>query len=159
MSDEPCEQKSNIKYAWHNFTEAQIELKSDLCYALDSRNLELLESAYKAARKAISGKRVGRPKLNASIKRYREDATTLACVYVAREMDISFSEAWRSFFPDKFVPAIPASKTPPEEIVTFYCHAFDPVRKHIETLIRKEPQLREYLYPLLPISEAGEKLK
>jgi hypothetical protein len=159
MSDEPYKQKSNIKYAWHNFTEGQIELKSDLCYALDTKNFELLESAYKAASKAISGRAVGRPKLNESIKQYRDDATVLACVYVARKMEISFSVAWRSFFPDQFAPAIPKTKTPPEDIVTFYCRSFDEVRKHIETLIKKEPQLREYLHPLLPISGAGEKLK
>ncbi|MDC6458709.1 hypothetical protein PQY66_00030 [Luminiphilus sp.] len=159
MSDEHYEQKSNIQYAWHNFTEGQIELKSDLCYALDTKNLELLESAYKAAYKAIGGRGVGRPKLSASIKQCRDDATALACVYVAREMGISFSEAWRSFFPDQFVPAIPSSETPPEDIVTFYCHSFDAVRRHIETLIKKEPQLSEYLHPLLPVSRVGEKLK
>lgn len=159
MSDEHYKQQSNIEYAWHNFIEGQIELKSDLCYALDTKNLELLKSSYKAACKAISGRGIGRPKLNASIKQYRDDATIFACVYVAREMNISFSEAWRSFFPDQFVPAILQSETPPEEIVTFYCQSFEDVRKHIVALIKKEPQLRKYLHPLLPVSATGEKLK
>ena len=150
MTEQKYEQKSNIYYQWHNFNEGKVELKTDLCYALDMNDLKLLEVAYKAARKAISGNWVGRHKLDPVVADYRDDATSLACVYVAKKMDISFSNAWQSYFPDKFAPAVPITLTPPETIVTEYCRKIPEVRSHINKLAEKEPAIRQYLTDLLP---------
>ena len=50
---EPYKQRSNIEYQWQYFDLYEKELKTDLCWAIDTKNLELLEHAYKEARKLL----------------------------------------------------------------------------------------------------------
>ena len=157
MPENSYDQKSNIEYQWHNFLEGHIGLKTDFCRALDTGDLQLLESVTHAALKTFGGRKVGRPKKNSAMKPYLESATTCACQHVAREMNISFSEAWRRYFPDKFVPANTQTATDPADILALYCEAFDEVRNHISNLIRKEPILGSYLEPLLPPPNDREK--
>lgn len=158
MSDNSYDQQSNIEYQWHNFLEGHIELKTDLCRALDTGDVKLLKTASDAALKTLGGGRVGRPKKKSSIKPYIESATTHACQHVASEMSISFSEAWRRYFPDKFVPANTQTATDPADILALYCEAFDEVQNHISNLIRKEPILGSYLEPfLLPPNDREKK--
>ena len=149
MPDNPYDQQSNIHYQWHNFLEGHTELKTDFCRALDTGDVKLLKKVSDAALKTVGGGRVGRPKKKSSIKPYVESATTCACQHVAREMNISFSEAWRRYFPDKYVPSNTQTATDPADILALYCEAFDEVRVHIRNLIAKEPELASYLEPLL----------
>ena len=157
MSDDSYDQQSNVQYQWHNFLEGHIGLKTDLCRALDTGDVKLLKTASDAALKTLGGGRVGRPKKKSSIKPYIESATTHACQHVASEMSISFSEAWRRYFPDKFVPANTQTATDPADILALYCEAFDEVRIHISKLIAKEPELTSYLEPLLSAPKDKEK--
>lgn len=157
MSDNSYDQQSNIEYQWHNFRESHVELKTDFCRALDTGDVKLLKRASDAALKALGGGRVGRPKKKSSIRPYVASATTYACAHVAREMNISFSEAWRRYFPDKYVPANPKTATDPADILALYCEAFAEVRLYIDGLINKQPILASYLQPLLPASKDREK--
>lgn len=157
MSDNSYDQQSNVQYQWHNFLEGHIGLKTDFCRALDTGDVNLLKRASDAALKTLGGGRVGRPKKKSSIKPYVDSATTFACQHVARKMNISFSEAWRRFFPDKYVPANTQTATDPADILELYCEAFDEVRIHIINLIAKEPELTSYLEPLLSAPKDKEK--
>ena len=58
---EAYEQKSGIEYQVEFFDLYEKGLKTDLCWATDTKNLELLEHAYKEARKVL-GVSKGRPK-------------------------------------------------------------------------------------------------
>ena len=58
---EAYEQRSGIEYQVDFFNLYEKELKTDLCWAIDTKNLELLEHAYKEARKLL-GVSKGRPK-------------------------------------------------------------------------------------------------
>ena len=157
MPDNSYDQQSNIRYQWHNFLEGHTELKTDFCRALDTGDVNLLKRVSDAALKTLGGGRVGRPKKKSSIKPYLESATTCACQHVAHEMNISFSEAWRRYFPDKYVPANTQTASAPADILALYCEAFDEVRVHVNNLIMKEPNLASYLEPLLPAPKDREK--
>ncbi len=71
---EAYEQKSGIEYQVEFFDLYEKGLKTDLCWAIDTKNLELLEHAYKEARKVL-GVSKGRPKsIPPHIQQYREEA-------------------------------------------------------------------------------------
>ena len=57
----PYKQVSDIEYQSEYFDLYERELKTDLCWAIDTRNLALLDAAYKEARRLL-GVSKGRPK-------------------------------------------------------------------------------------------------
>ena len=83
-------------------------IKTDLCWAIDSGDLELLEQAFKAAKKQLGGDKRGRPKLPSYTNALRREAEADACFILASAYGISYSECWLQFFPDTRRPKKPA---------------------------------------------------
>lgn len=84
-------------------------IKTDLCWAIDSGDLELLEQAFKAAKKQLGGDKRGRPKLPSYTNALRREAEADACFILASANGISYSECWLKFFPDKRRPRKPVN--------------------------------------------------
>ena len=84
-------------------------IKTDLCWAIDSGDLELLEQAFKAAKKQLGGDKRGRPKLRSYTNALRREAEADACCILASAYGISYSECWLKFFPDKRRPRKPVN--------------------------------------------------
>jgi hypothetical protein len=82
-------------------------IKTDLCWAIDSGDLELLEQAFKAAKKQLGGDKRGRPKLPSYTNALRREAEADACFILASAYRISYSKCWLEFFPDKRRPRKP----------------------------------------------------
>lgn len=83
-------------------------IKTDLCWAIDSGDLALLEQAFKAAKKQLGGDKRGRPKLPSYTNALRREAEADACFILARAYGISYSECWLQFFPDARRPKKPS---------------------------------------------------
>ncbi|MDB2556764.1 hypothetical protein N9X77_02215 [Luminiphilus sp.] len=83
------------------------DIKTDLCWAIDTNDLKLLEQAYKAAKQRLGGDKRGRPPLPEYTQRLRRHVEACACAVMADAYTSSFDEIWRTYFPDKWEPATP----------------------------------------------------
>ena len=83
------------------------DIKTDLCWAIDTNDLTLLEQAYKAAKQRLGGDKRGRPPLPEHTQRLRRHVEACACAVMADAYASSFDEIWRTYFPDKGEPATP----------------------------------------------------
>ena len=114
---ETYKQRSGIEYQVEYFDLYEKELKTDLCWAIDTKNLELLEYAYKEARKLL-GVSKGRPKsIPPHIQQYREEAKAHFCLYLSQLLGESYSDIWAGFFQNKNQPKKPEAETP-KDLVT-----------------------------------------
>lgn len=142
-------QKTKLEYQTEYFELYQKELKTDLCWAIDTNNLALLEAAYKEARKLL-GVSKGRPKtLSPYIKELREEVKANFCLYLAELLDLSYSAVWAEFFSNKHQPKKPDSDRPHLK-VRFWCsHYRKDVKDHLFNVLDPDTGGRELLTKLL----------
>ena len=95
-----------IRYS-ESLLDYERDIKTDLCWAIDTNDLKLLEQAYKAAKKRLGGDKRGRPPLPEHTQRLRRHVEACACAVMADAYASSFDEIWRIYFPDKWEPATP----------------------------------------------------
>ena len=149
-SREAYKPRSNIEYQWEYFDLYERELKTDLCWAIDTKNLELLEYAYKEARKLL-GVSKGRPKsIPPRIQQYREEAKAHFCLYLSQLLGESYSDIWAGFFQNKNQPKKPEAETPPQNYVRFLCEKYpEMVEKHLFDVLDADTDGRQLLTALL----------
>jgi len=147
---EAYEQKSGIEYQVEFFDLYEKGLKTDLCWAIDTKNLELLEHAYKEARKVL-GVSKGRPKsIPPHIQQYREEAKAHFCLYLSQLLGESYSDIWAGFFQNKNQPKKPEAETPPQNYVRFLCEKYpEMVEKHLSDVLDADTDGRQLLTALL----------
>ena len=147
---EPYKPRSSIEYQWEYFALYERELKTDLCWAIDTKNLELLEHAYKEARKLL-GVSKGRPKsIPPYIEQYREEAKAHFCLYLSQLLGESYSDIWAGFFQNKNQPKKPQSKIPPQNWVRFLCEKYpEMVKDHLLKVLDADTDGRRLLEALL----------
>ena len=147
---EPYKQRSNIEYQWQYFDLYERELKTDLCWAIDTKNLELLEHAYKEARKLL-GVSKGRPKsIPPHIQQYREEVKAHFCLYLSQLLGESYSDIWAGYFVNKNQPKKPQSNIPPQNWVRFLCEKYpEMVKDHLSNVLDAETDGRQLLKALL----------
>lgn len=148
-SPKPYKQKTKLEYQTEYFELYQKPLKTDLCWAIDTNDLILLEAAYKDARKLL-GVSKGRPKtISLGIKRIREEVKANFCLYLAELLGQSYSSVWAEFFLNKNQPKKPDSNAPHRQ-VTFWCeqHPKD-VRDHLFNVLDPETTGSKLLTKLL----------
>ena len=147
---EPYKPRSNMEYQWEYFALYERELKTDLCWAIDTKNLELLEHAYKEARKLL-GVSKGRPKsIPPYIQQYREEAKAHFCLYLSQLLGESYSDIWAGFFQNKNQPKKPQSKIPPQNWVRFLCEKYpEMVKDHLLNVLDADTDGRRLLEALL----------
>ena len=149
-AQEAYEQRSGIEYQVDFFNLYEKELKTDLCWAIDTKNLELLEYAYKEARKLL-GVSKGRPKsIPPHIQQYREEAKAHFCLYLSQLLGESYSDIWAGFFQNKNQPKKPEAETPPKNYVRFLCEKYpEMVEKHLFDVLDADTDGRQLLTALL----------
>ena len=142
-------QKTKLEYKTEYFELYQKELKTDLCWAIDTNDLALLEDAYKEARKLL-GVSKGRPKtISNHIKVIREEVKANFCLYLAELLDQSYSSVWAEFFLNKHQPKKPDSDAPHLK-VRFWCeHYPKDVRDHLFNVLDPDTTGRKLLTKLL----------
>tara|TARA_E500000178_G_scaffold31966_1_gene29098 strand:- start:206 stop:736 length:531 start_codon:yes stop_codon:yes gene_type:complete len=147
---EPYKQRSNIEYQWQYFDLYERELKTDLCWAIDTKNLELLEHAYKEARKLL-GVSKGRPKsIPPHIQQYREEVKAHFCLYLSQLLGESYSDIWAGYFVNKNQPKKPQSNIPPQNWVRFLCEKYpEMVKDHLFNVLEADTDGRQLLTALL----------
>ena len=147
---EPYKQRSNIEYQWQYFDLYERELKTDLCWAIDTKNLELLEHAYKEARKLL-GVSKGRPKsIPPHIQQYREEVKAHFCLYLSQLLGESYSDIWAGYFVNKNQPKKPESNIPPQYHVRFLCEKYpETVEEHLYNVLDADTDGRQLLKALL----------
>ena len=147
---EAYEQKSGIEYQAEFFDRYEKELKTDLCWALDTKNLELLEHAYKEARKLL-GVSKGRPKsIPPRVQQYREEAKAHFCLYLCQLLGESYSDIWAGYFHNKNQPKKPDSNIPPQYHVRFLCEKYpETVEEHLFSVLDADTDGRQLLNALL----------
>ena len=147
---EAYEQKSGIEYQAELFDLYEKELKTDLCWAIDTKNLELLEHAYKEARKLL-GVSKGRPKsIPPHIQQYREEVKAHFCLYLSQLLGESYSDIWAGYFVNKNQPKKPESNIPPQYHVRFLCEKYpETVEEHLYNVLDADTDGRQLLTALL----------
>jgi len=147
---EAYEQKSGIEYQVEFFDLYEKGLKTDLCWAIDTKNLELLEHAYKEARKVL-GVSKGRPKsIPPHIQQYREEAKAHFCLYLSQLLGESYSDIWAGFFQNKNQPKKPEAETPPQNYFRFLCEKYpEMVEEHLFNVLDDETDGRQLPTALL----------
>ena len=148
------EQKSGIEYQTEYFELYEKELKTDLCWAIDTKNLELLERAYKQARKLL-GVSKGRPKsIPPYIQLFREEVTAHFCLYLSQLLKESYSDIWVGFFRSQSQPKKPQSAVRPEYHVRNLCKKYpDKVHNYLISVLDPSTNGRELLKELLENTE------
>jgi hypothetical protein len=149
-AQEAYEQRSGIEYQVDFFNLYEKELKTDLCWAIDTKNLELLEHAYKEARKLL-GVSKGRPKsIPPHIQQYREEVKAHFCLYISQLLGESYSDIWAGYFVNKNQPKKPQSNTPPQNWVRFLCEKYpEMVKDHLSNVLNADTDGRQLLKALL----------
>ena len=147
---EAYKQRSGIEYQVEYFDLYEKELKTDLCWAIDTKNLELLEHAYKEARKLL-GVSKGRPKsIPPYIQRFREEVTAHFCLYLSQLLEESYSDVWVGFFRNQSQPKKPQSVIRPEYHVRNLCEKYpDKVYNYLNSVLDPSTNGRELLKALL----------
>ena len=143
-------QRSGIEYQLEFFDLYEKGLKTDLCWAIDTKNVELLEHAYKEARKVL-GVSKGRPKsIPPHIQQYREEAKAHFCLYLSQLLGESYSDIWAGYFQNKNQPKKPQSEIPPQNYVRFLCEKYpEMVEKHLSDVLDADTDGRQLLTALL----------
>ena len=147
---EAYEQRSGIEYQVDFFNLYEKELKTDLCWAIDTKNLELLEHAYKEARKLL-GVSKGRPKsIPPHIQQYREEVKAHFFLYLSQLLGESYSDIWAGYFVNKNQPKKPESNIPPQYHVRFLCEKYpETVEEHLYNVLDADTDGRQLLTALL----------
>ena len=151
---ETYKQRSGIEYQVEYFDLYEKELKTDLCWAIDTKNLELLKYAYKEARKLL-GVSKGRPKsIPPHIQQYREEAKAHFCLYLSQLLGESYSDIWAGFFRNKNQPKKPQSDTLPQNWVRFLCEKYpEMVKDHLFNVLDADTDGRQLLKALLETTD------
>lgn len=112
------------------------DIKTDFCWAVDTANLELLERAYKAAKKQIGGDKRGRPRLPYRLKAVRRQAEADACLILSNAYNMSYTKCWRTHFPDKRPPRKPTNNAHYCKIsLQFHVDKYGPdLKRHLKKL-------------------------
>ena len=112
------------------------DIKTDFCWAVDTKNLELLEQAYTAAKKQIGGDKRGRPRLPYQMKAVRRRAEADACLILSNAHGMSYTKCWRTFFPDNRPPRKPTNNVHHCKIsLQFHLEKYGPdLRRHLTKL-------------------------
>lgn len=147
---QPYKQRSGIEYQVEYFDLYEKELKTDLCWAIDTNNLALLETAYKEARK-LMGVSKGRPKsIPPYIQQFREEVTAHFCLYLSQLLGDSYSDIWAGFFRNQSQPKKPQSATRPEHHVRNLCEKYpEKVHNYLNSVLDPSTNGRELLKELL----------
>ena len=142
--------RSNIEYQWEYFDLYERELKTDLCWAIDTNNLKLLDEAYKAARRRLGVTR-GRPsEITPFIQELRQEVKANFCLYLSNQLGDSYSRIWEVFFINKNQPKIPESSASPEVSVLFWCDKYPrEIKTHLNNVLHPKMGGREELAQLL----------
>jgi hypothetical protein len=146
----PYKQRSDIEYQAEYFDLYEKELKTDLCWAIDTNNLDLLETAYKEARTRL-GISKGRPtKITPDIQERRQEVKANFCLYLSNQFGESYSNVWETFFLRKNQPKKPQSNTSPEANVRFWCGKYPKeIKTHLNNVLDPDMGGREALAKLL----------
>ena len=147
---EPYKPRSNIEYQWEYFDLYERELKTDLCWAIDTNNLELLDEAYKAARRRLGVTRGRPPKITPHIQELRQEVKANFCLYLSNQLGDSYSSIWEGFFINKNQPKKPESNASPEVSVRFWCDKYPrEIKTHLNNVLHPKMGGREALEKLL----------
>ena len=151
---EPYKQRSNIEYQWQYFDLYERELKTDLCWAIDTNNLVLLEKVYKEARTRL-GVSKGRPtKITPEIEKRRQEVKANFCLYLSNQLGDSYSNVWETFFLRKNQPKKPQSNISPEANVRFWCGKYpNEIKTHLNNVLDPVMGGREALAKLLETAD------
>ena len=146
----PYKRRSDIDYRWEHFDLYEKELKSDLCWAIDTNDLQLLADAYKKARVRL-GVSKGRPtKITPYIQELRQEVKANFCLYLSNQTGDSYSSIWARFFLNKNQPKKPRSNTTPETNVRFWCGKFPrEIKAHLHNVLDPDTGGRQALAELL----------
>jgi len=146
----PYKQVSDIEYQSEYFDLYEKELKTDLCWAIDTRNLALLDAAYKEARRLL-GVSKGRPKtIYPVIQARRKEVKAHFCLYLSKYLGESYSNIWAGFFQNKNQPKKPESNIPSKYIVRHLCEKYpEKVQAHLFRVLDPDTNGRELLQELL----------
>ena len=146
----PYKQVSDIEYQSEYFDLYEKELKTDLCWAIDTSNLALLDAAYKEARRLL-GVSKGRPKtIYPVIQARRKEVKAHFCLYLSQYLGESYSNIWAGFFQNKNQPKKPQSDTLPQNYVRFLCEKYpEMVEKNLFDVLDADTDGRQLLTALL----------
>ena len=129
-------------YTWEMFNSYEQELKAKLCWAIDTADLDLLDSAYKEA-KGISKRqksvKAGRPSFTETQKEVRNTARSYSCLALSNYLGLSYTYTWHSQFKG---PQLPMPNCDPERaealLKAITSGGFAPdILEHFETVLQK----------------------
>ena len=126
------EQKTQMVYDMVFFEGFQKELKTDLCVAIDRRDVVLFDKVCKEARE-LMGVSKGRPrKIHPLVQEYREEAKAHFCLYLSQLLGESYSDIWAGYFVNKNQPKKPEPNIPPQYHVRAICEKYpEMVKDHL----------------------------
>ena len=143
-------QKTEMVYEMVFFESFQKELKTDLCVAIDRRDVVLFDKVCKEARE-VMGVSKGRPKtIHPYLQELRQEAKAHFCLYLSQLLGESYSDIWAGYFVNKNQPKKPQSNTPPQNWVRFLCEKYpEMVKDHLCNVLNADTDGHQLLTALL----------
>ena len=144
------EQKTQMVYDMVFFESFQKELKTDLCVAIDRRDVALFDEVCKEARE-LMGVTKGRPKtIHPYLQELRQEAKAHFCLYLSQLLGESYSDIWAGYFVNKNQPKRPDSNIPPQYHVRFLCEKYpEAVEEHLFNVLDADTDGQQLLTALL----------
>lgn len=144
------EQKTEVVYEVVFFESFHKELKTDLCVAIDRRDVVLFDKVCKEARE-LMGVSKGRTKtIHPYLQELRQEAKAHFCLYLSQLLGESYSDIWAGYFVNKNQPKKPESNIPPQYHVRFLCEKYpETVEEHLYNVLDAETDGRQLLKALL----------
>lgn len=144
------EQKTQMVYDMVFFESFQKELKTDLCVAIDRRDVALFDEVCKEARE-LMGVTKGRPKtIHPYLQELRQEAKAHLCLYLSQLLGESYSDIWAGYFVNKNQPKKPDSNIPPQYHVRFLCEKYpEAVEEHLFNVLDADTDGQQLLTALL----------
>jgi hypothetical protein len=149
-SQKVYEQKTQMVYDMVFFESFQKELKTDLCVAIDRRDVALFDEVCKEARE-LMGVTKGRPKtIHPYLQELRQEAKAHLCLYLSQLLGESYSDIWAGYFVNKNQPKKPDSNIPPQYHVRFLCEKYpEAVEEHLFNVLDADTDGQQLLTALL----------
>lgn len=144
------EQKTQMVYDMVFFESFQKELKTDLCVAIDRRDVALFDEVCKEARE-LMGVTKGRPKtIHPYLQELRQETKAHLCLYLSQLLGESYSDIWTGYFVNKNQPKKPDSNIPPQYHVRFLCEKYPgAVEEHLFNVLDADTDGQQLLTALL----------